>query len=69
MNNIDLNIRKLWRLNEKGATVEVRGESFNAFNRPQFGAPTTDQFSTAFGQITATRNYARQVQLVARFNF
>lgn len=68
-NTVDLSINKRWRLNERGMEVQVRGEALNAFNHPQFGAPTMDQFSTAFGQITATANYPRQVQAVFRFSF
>jgi hypothetical protein len=49
--------------------LQIRGEALNAFNHPQFGAPNMDQFSTAFGQITATANYPRQVQAVFRLTF
>jgi hypothetical protein len=69
MNNIDANLGKKWRLTERGAELQIRGEAFNAANRPMFGNPTTDQFSTGFGQITTTVNYQRQVQFVARFSF
>jgi hypothetical protein len=69
MNNIDANISKSWRLTERGAQVQARIEAFNACNRPMFGNPTTDQFSTGFGQITGTVNYQRQLQFVARFSF
>jgi hypothetical protein len=69
MNNIDANIRKRWRLNERGAEFEMRGEAFNAANRPQFGNPNTDQFATGFGQITGTVNYQRQLQFTTRFSF
>ena len=50
-------------------TIEVRGEALNAFNRARFANPNTDRFNTAFGQITATANYARQIQAVFRLNF
>ena len=69
MNNVDANIRKLWPLKDRGATIEVRGEALNAFNRARFANPNTDRFNTAFGQITATANYARQIQAVFRLNF
>ena len=68
-NNIDMSINKRFRLNERGAEFQIRGEALNAFNHPQFGAPNMDQFSTAFGQITATANYPRQVQAVFRLSF
>jgi hypothetical protein len=68
-NTVDLSINKRWRLNERGMEVQLRGEALNAFNHPQFAAPQMDQFNSAFGQITATANYPRQVQAVFRFSF
>ena len=69
MNNVDASLNKKFKLNEKGWEFQVRGEALNACNRPMFGNPTTDQYSTGFGQITGTVNYQRQLQLVARFSF
>lgn len=61
-NNWDLSILKNTRINEK-MNVQIRGEFLNAMNSPFFAAPSTDQYSTAFGTITATRGYARRIQL------
>ena len=69
MNNVDLSINKRWKLRERGPEVQLRGESFNAFNRTQFSNPNVDQFSTSFGQITGTQNYARQIQVMLRVSF
>ena len=69
MNNVDFSINKRWRLNERGAEVQLRAEALNGFNHPQFANPQMDQFNSAFGQITATANYPRQVQAVLRFSF
>jgi hypothetical protein len=69
MNNVDLSINKRWRLGERSRDLQLRGEALNGFNRPQFGGPQMDQFNSGFGQITATANYARQVQVVVRFGF
>jgi hypothetical protein len=69
MNNYDISINKRYRLNERGMEIQVRLESLNAFNHPQFAAPQIDQFNSAFGQITATANYPRQMQAVFRFSF
>jgi hypothetical protein len=33
------------------------------------GLPQMDQFNSAFGQITATLNYARQIQSMVRVTF
>ncbi|MBI3208546.1 MAG: TonB-dependent receptor [Candidatus Solibacter usitatus] len=68
MNNVDLSLNKRWRIGER-KDIQVRGEGLNAFNRTQFGNPNTDQFSTAFGQISGTANYARQIQAVVRVGF
>jgi hypothetical protein len=69
MNNVDLSINKRWKLNERGTELQLRGEGLNAFNRVQFANPNTDQFNTAFGQITGAANYPRQIQAVLRLNF
>ncbi|HTM48071.1 MAG TPA: TonB-dependent receptor [Bryobacteraceae bacterium] len=69
MNNVDASVNKKWRLNEKGADLQLRGEALNAFNRTMFANPNTDQFNTLFGQSTATANYQRQVQVVLRLSF
>lgn len=69
MNNVDLSINKRWRLNERGAELQFRGEALNAFNRVLFGNPTTDQFNSAFGQINSSANYPRQIQVVLRASF
>ncbi len=68
-NNVDMSISKRFRLSERGLDLQVRCEALNAFNHPQFGAPNMNQFSTAFGQITTTANYPRQVQAVFRLTF
>jgi hypothetical protein len=47
--------------------MQVRGEALDVMNDAQFGAPQMDQFNAAFGQITATANYPRQIQAVFRF--
>jgi len=69
MNSVDLSVNKRWRLNERGAEVQFRGEALNAFNRVLFANPTTDQFNTAFGQINGSANYPRQIQVVVRASF
>ncbi|MBI4873105.1 MAG: TonB-dependent receptor [Acidobacteria bacterium] len=60
--NWDLSVLKNTHLNER-INVQIRGEFLNATNTPFFGGPNTDQYSTAFGTITATRGYARRIQL------
>jgi hypothetical protein len=45
------------------------GEGLNAFNHPLFAGPQMDQFDSAFGRITATSNYPRQIQAVIRLTY
>jgi len=68
-NNVDLSVSKRWRLSERGIEFQLRGDALNAFNHPLFGAPDMNQFSAAFGQITTTSNYPRQLQLVFRLSY
>jgi hypothetical protein len=60
---LDLAVAKQVRV--KGAKVELRAEAFNLTNTPSFQLPSATNFSNkaTFGQITATANNARQVQL------
>ena len=48
---------------------QLRVDALNAFNHPTFARPQMDQFNSAFGQITATLNYARQIQAMIRVSF
>jgi hypothetical protein len=52
----DVAIRELFRL-------QFRTDFFNAFNSPQFGAPSGSVTSAAFGQVTSQANAPRQIQL------
>ena len=62
--NANLSIFKefpLPRLRE-GARIEVRFETYNALNHPQFGGPNTTLNSGSFGVITNQVNFAREAQ-------
>ena len=37
-------------------TLQARGEAFNAFNHPNFGAPNANLSSATFGQIRSARD-------------
>ncbi len=67
-NNVDLSAIKRFRVTEK-LTVQFRGEFLNALNHARFKNPNTDQFSRAFGQVTDTSGYPRQIQLGLRATF
>ena len=61
-NNWDLSVLKNTTITER-IKVQVRGEFLNAMNPRSSPTRTSDQYNTAFGTITATRGYARRIQL------
>ena len=66
--NSDLALFKDTHLNER-FVLEMRVESFNLFNRVQFGGPNTSVGSATNGQITTQANEPRELQLAARISF
>jgi len=56
------------KLGEK-ATLMLRGEFFNAFNRVVFGAPVANVSAANFGRVTSQANSPRQGQVAARIDF
>ena len=50
-------------------TILIRAEFINAFNHPQFAAPTSNLTDPNFGQITNTLNAGRIVRFTLRFSF
>ena len=47
-------------------TLQLRAETFNAFDRVQFNAPVTTATSSDFGRITSQANAPRSVQFAVR---
>jgi len=83
-NNIDFSVSKDTPLKfREGAVLEFRAEFFNVLNHPNLGlpahsnysgslsdtGPTSENPSATAGQVTATANTARQVQLALRIIF
>ena len=71
----DMSLGKKFRLSER-FSAELRASAFNLFNRSQFGLPTADISSAAFGRITTTVNSSvtgsgtpRQFQFMLRLAF
>ena len=54
INNLDLALFKNFDLT-RGARLQFRFESFNAFNHPQFNAVSTNMTSSTYGQVTGAR--------------
>jgi hypothetical protein len=66
--NYDLALYKDTHLTER-VTFQFRVESFNLFNRVQFGNPVTALGNANAGQITSAYNNPRLLQFGGRFNF
>ncbi len=67
--NIDFAVEKRFPVAEYGS-VHLRGEFFNALNRPEFGNPILDhEAGPAFGLITSTAANPRLIQLALRYEF
>lgn len=66
--NFDLALFKDTHITER-LVLQLRVESFNLFNRVQFGAPNTSIGSAQVGQITTQVNDPRLLQLAGRINF
>jgi len=67
-NNTDLSMYKDLSLPDK-VNLELRVESYNTFNHPQFGSPNTSVTSSSFGSITSQANSPRQLQFGAKIMF
>jgi hypothetical protein len=46
--------------------LQLRGETFNLFNTPQFGAPNTSLGSKNFGTVTSQANQPRLIQVAMK---
>lgn len=66
--NFDFSLSKRTKITES-TDVEFRWEVFNLTNTPGFNNPTTDIFSTSFGQILSTITEARVMQFAFKINF
>ena len=68
LNNWDIALTKRIPIHE-AATLEFRGEFFNAFNHAQFANPDTNVTDVNFGLVTATQHDNREIQLALRLVF
>jgi hypothetical protein len=67
----DMSLAKLTTVGgiREGATLEFRTEFYNTFNHPQFGLPTANVNSGAFGKITTTVVNPRLIQFGLKYSF
>mgnify|MGYP005845610223 CR=1 FL=1 len=68
INNIDVSVIKEIPIYER-VNLQLRGEAFNAFNRPAFDGPNISPSSSSFGKITRQRNLPRVVQLALKLTW
>ena len=61
-------VRIPWFTGKEGATLEIRGEIFNLFNRVNLTAPVSDLSNGLFGRSTGQRQ-PRALQLGLRIAF
>jgi len=66
--NLDLSLSKEFKVRE-GKVLQVRAETFNAFNHQRFAFPDTGSGDGTFGTVTSTTNNFRRMQFGARFQF
>ncbi|MDE3164396.1 MAG: TonB-dependent receptor, partial [Acidobacteriota bacterium] len=67
--NVDLSLIKDTSITEK-VKLQFRFEAFNAFNRPEFDAPSSlSPTSSSFGKITTQPNLPRSIQMALRLAF
>ncbi len=66
--NEDFSVLRNFALYER-ATLQLKAEFLNAFNRHIFSAPNASPYASTFGQVTGTIDAARVVQFTMRLNF
>ncbi len=66
---LDLSVFKRFPIKGERVALELRGESFNAFNHPVFGSPNTTVGNANFGRVTGTANAPRQTQFALKLLF
>jgi hypothetical protein len=68
MQTMDLALVRSFELAEH-LRMELRGEAFNALNRPNWGTPNRFVNTPQFGTITGASTPGREFQLSARLSF
>jgi hypothetical protein len=66
--NLDLSLIRHVKVGEH-LTIQIRAESFNAFNHVWFGPPNTQVGSQNFGVISTVTNYPRDNQFALKLIF
>jgi hypothetical protein len=67
--NLDTAVLKTFKMPWEGHTLQIRWESFNAFNHNSFANPAVGITGTTFGQITTSASAPREMQFAFRYQF
>ncbi|HEY2866607.1 MAG TPA: hypothetical protein VGJ02_05905, partial [Pyrinomonadaceae bacterium] len=67
--NTDLGLAKNFALPWEGQRIQLRADSFNAFNQNFFANPSANINSSTFGRITASASAPREIQFALRWDF
>jgi hypothetical protein len=67
--SLDSSVLKNFKISETWGRIQVRWESFNAFDHNVFALPNANVTSASFGQITAAATAQREMQFGIRWNF
>ncbi len=68
VNDLDFSIFKNFHVGER-FTLQFHAESFNLFNRVQFGVPNQTEGSSSFGVVTSQTNTPRELQFALKVLF
>jgi hypothetical protein len=67
--NVDTAVMKNFKMPWEGHSLQIRWESFNAFNHNSFGLPAVGITGTTFGTITTSASAPREMQFAFRYSF
>ena len=67
--NFDIGLAKNFALPWEGQRIQLRADSFNAFNNNFFANPSANINSSTFGRITSSASAPREIQFAIRWDF
>lgn len=67
--NWDFSLGKKWPVFGENKVLDFRADFFNLLNHPVFDIPGASFPATAFGMVSNTRNFGRDIQLQLKFVF
>ena len=68
LQTLDIALARAFRLTER-ASLQFRGEAFNALNKVNLGTPNRFVNTPQFGTITMAMTPGREIQVSARVSF